>query len=85
MVTKDGQFKTKLPTQYKTNNKKKIIIEKEGSKLNYQKNIKCFVCGKRKMEKYYEKIVEDGRLYKVKTCNYCNYSNYILINEEKKY
>ena len=73
MVNRDGQFKTRLPTQYRTKKSKKKILKKEGDKLNYQ-IIKCVVCGKKKMEKYDLKD-ENGEIVTINKCKNCKYTN----------
>lgn len=73
MVNRDGQTKTKLPTQYRTKKSKKKILKKEGDKLNYQVT-KCVVCGKNKMEKY-ELKDPNGELVTINKCKNCKYTN----------
>jgi hypothetical protein len=74
MVNRDGQTKTKLPTQYRTNkSSKKKILAKEGNKLDYQ-IIKCVVCNKRKMEKY-NLMDEKGQFITINKCKNCKYTN----------
>jgi hypothetical protein len=73
MVNRDGQFKTRLPTQYKTNKSKKKILKQEGDKLNYQ-IIKCVVCAKKKMEKYDLKDPK-GELITINKCRNCKFTN----------
>lgn len=72
-MNRDGQFKTSLPTQYRTNKSKKKILKKEGDKLNYQIT-KCVVCGKRKMEKYDMKD-QNGEMVTINKCKGCKYTN----------
>jgi primase-polymerase (primpol)-like protein len=73
LVNKDGQFKTRLPTQYRTNKSKKKILAKEGNKLDYQ-IIKCVVCAKKKMEKY-NLMDEKGQFVTINKCKNCKYTN----------
>lgn len=73
MVTKQGSYKTKLPTQYRTNKSKKKIIKQEGEKINYQ-IIKCVICAKKKMEKYDLKDPK-GNVVTINKCKNCKYMN----------
>jgi hypothetical protein len=73
MVNRDGQFKTRLPTQYRTNKSKKKILKKEGDKLNYQ-IIKCVICSKKKMEKYDLKD-PNGQTITINKCKNCKFTN----------
>lgn len=73
MVTKEGQYKVKLPTQYRTKKSKKKVLKKEGDKFNYQ-IIKCVVCGKQKMEKYDLKDCK-GEYITINKCKNCKYTN----------
>ncbi|MDF2736313.1 MAG: hypothetical protein K0S93_169 [Nitrososphaeraceae archaeon] len=73
MVNRDGQTRTKLPTQYKTNKSKKKILKKEGDRLNYQ-IIKCVVCNKKKMEKY-ELKDQKGEMVTINKCKNCKFTN----------
>jgi hypothetical protein len=73
LVNKDGQFKVRLPTQYKTNKSKKKILAKEGDKLDYQ-IIKCVICNKKKMEKY-NLTDEKGQFVTINKCKNCKYTN----------
>lgn len=86
MVNRDGQTKTKLPTQFKTNKSKKKILKKEGDKLNYQ-IIKCVICGKKKMEKYDLKSQDENSsrtvtINKCKNCKFTNASTITFYNSE---
>ena len=73
MVNRDGQVKTRLPTQYRTKKSKKKVLKQEGEKFNYQIT-KCVVCGKRKMERYDLKDPK-GQLLRVNKCKNCRYTN----------
>jgi hypothetical protein len=73
LVTKQGTWKAKLPTQYRTSNNKKKILKQEGDKLDYQIT-KCVVCAKKKMEKYNMKDPK-GELVTINKCKNCKYTN----------
>jgi hypothetical protein len=77
MVNRDGQTRTKLPTQYKTNKSKKKILKKEGDRLNYQ-IIKCVVCNKKKMEKY-ELKDQKGEMVTINKCKNCKFTNLSVV------
>lgn len=77
MVTKSGQFKTSLPTQYRTKKgQKKSLISIDNDELR-----RCPNCSKRKMlvKHNYKK---DDEFYKYSRCGNCEYTNYIPINKE---
>lgn len=73
MVNRDGQTKTKLPTQYLTKKSKKKVLKKEGDKLNLS-IVKCPVCNKQKMEKY-DKQEENNELIHINKCKNCKFIN----------
>lgn len=76
MVNKQGSYKTKLPTQYrsKSTTKKKKVLKKEGDKLNYT-IVKCPVCNKRKMQKYDFKQEINNELVHINECKNCKFIN----------
>lgn len=75
MVTKSGQFKTKLPTQYRTLKSSKKVLKKEGEKHNYS-IIKCTICGKQKMEKYDLMDKETNTITTtIRECKNCKFIN----------
>ena len=84
MVTKSSQFKTRLPTQFKTKKSKKKILKKEGEKLNYQIK-KCVICAKRKMERYDLKDKETGQLVTINKCKHCKYTNASVVTATASY
>lgn len=77
MINKEGQYKTRLPTQYRTtsNKSKKKVLKKEGDKYNFSIE-RCPVCGKKKMEKY---DVRDSTnslaMITMRKCKNCNFIN----------
>jgi hypothetical protein len=83
LVNKDGQFKTRLPTQYRTKKSSKKVLKKEGEKHNYSIE-KCVICNKKKMEKYdlinKETNSKITTIRKCKNCNYVNSSSVVWEN-----
>lgn len=71
MINKQGSYKTKLPTQYKS--KKKKVLAREGDKHNYS-IIKCVICNKQKMEKY-DLIDQDNNKVTIRHCKNCGFTN----------
>lgn len=75
MVTKEGQYKVKLPTQYRTKKSKKKVLKKEGDKHNYSIE-KCPVCSKQKMEKYdVRDSTNNLAMITMRKCKNCNFIN----------
>ena len=73
MINRDGQVKTRLPTQFRTKKSKKKVLKQEGEKFNYEIT-KCVVCNKRKMERYDLKDTK-GDLLRINKCTNCKYTN----------
>lgn len=72
MPNKDGQYITRLPSQYRTKKSKKKVLKKEGDKHNYSIE-KCPVCSKQKMEKY--DLIDKGSSVTMRKCKNCNFIN----------
>jgi len=85
LVTKQGSYKTTLPTQYRTKKSKKKILKQEGEKYNYQIT-KCVICAKKKMERYDLKDKEGtGQLVTINKCKHCKYTNASVVTATASY
>ena len=73
MVTKQGSYKAKIPTQYRTKKSKKKVLKQEGEKFNYEIK-KCVICGKKKMERYDLKD-QKGAVVTINRCKSCKFIN----------
>lgn len=85
---KDGTYRTKLPSQFKSRKSKKKILSREGDKLNLSIR-KCPVCSKKKMESYdiKENITEtivSEELIHINKCRKCNFINQSTIAVYRK-
>ena len=80
MVTKQGTWKAKIPTQYKTKNKN-VSIDRDQKK-------KCPVCGKANKLIVHAKpqyINEhDPNMYHVSKCLNCKYIHLVLVAQEEE-
>ncbi|MGI9011101.1 MAG: hypothetical protein ACR2F1_07935 [Nitrososphaeraceae archaeon] len=74
MVNKQGSYTNrKIPTSLRSSfNKKKKVLKKEGSKMDYHEKSKCFLCGKIQYLNYKEKL-ENDKIWQVKKCINCGY------------
>ena len=73
MVTKNSNYKVKLPTQLRSKKSTKKVLAKEGDKHNYS-IIKCVICNKQKMEKY-DLIDEQNNKVTIRHCKNCKFTN----------
>jgi hypothetical protein len=81
-VTKNSNYKVKLPTQFRTKKStKKKVLKKEGDKLNLSIK-KCVICNKKKMENYDIKDSK-GELVRINKCKNCNFLNASTISVYK--